>query len=215
MTQLIVFDKDGTLIEPLSGEKFIQSPTDQKILPGAAEAVANFHQRGYKICIASNQGGVEAGYKLIDFAIVECRYALELFPQVDFVLFAPNYKGDVCFQVFRDRTIEIQYPSVSVPVYGGCEIRKSVRDFGSFRKPGAGMINLAIWHYNTLPSQTWMVGDRPEDEQAAEAAGVQFMAADVVRDRYRPGMHVFNIGIEGFELLEPKLKGVYNVRPAN
>lgn len=195
MTNLIIFDKDQTLIESAVGEKFIQSPTDQRILPGAAEAVANFHQRGYKIAIASNQGGVEAGKKSLESAIKEMEFCLELFPQVDFGLIAHTYKGDSAWRIGR---------SLKDEIWG---------NFGCYCKPGPGMINFIINFYESTPSQTWFVGDRPEDEGAAEAAGVQFMAADIVRDRYCPGMHVFDVGVEGLELLEPQLKGVYRVKP--
>lgn len=205
MTKLIIFDKDQTLIDSLCGERFIQSPTDQKILPGAAEAVANFHERGYQVAIASNQGGVEMGKKSLESAIEEMEFCLGLFPKIEFGLFAPNYKGDVCFQVFRDRILQIQYPEN--PVYAGYTIQKSIRDFGSFRKPGPGMLNLSIWFYNSSPGETCFVGDRPEDHMAAEAAGCQFMAADVVRDRYLPGFSELRATVDQLEILGPS--GVY------
>lgn len=41
-----------------------------------------------------------------------------------------------------------------------------------FRKPGPGMILQAIEDYGVNPDQVLMIGDRPEDRGAAEAAGV-------------------------------------------
>jgi len=46
---------------------------------------------------------------------------------------------------------------------------------GGFRKPKPGMLNLAISDCIRKPTQVLMVGDRPEDEQAAQAANIPFM----------------------------------------
>lgn len=177
MGNLIIFDKDQTLIKSACGEKFIQSPTDQAILPGAAEAVRNFHKRErFKIAIASNQGGVEAGKKSLESAIEEMRFCLNLFPEIKIGLIAPNYSGKTAIKIPK-----------KLP---GLEYSEEIRgDYGSFRKPGPGMLNWIMEFYGATPGETWFVGDRPEDEGAAEAAGIQFMAADIVRDRYAHGIY--------------------------
>ena len=56
-----------------------------------------------------------------------------------------------------------------------------------FRKPQPGMLKLAS--HIEFPDKSWYVGDRLEDEQAAAAAGINFMWADVWRDRFTPGMY--------------------------
>lgn len=48
------------------------------------------------------------------------------------------------------------------------------------------MIRLALGIVN--PSECWMIGDRPEDEQCAAAANINFMWADVWRDRFKKGL---------------------------
>lgn len=53
-----------------------------------------------------------------------------------------------------------------------------------------------------LASQTWYVGDRLEDEQAAEAVGVNFIRAEVWRDRFRPGMHSHEVTPHQLQFLE-------------
>lgn len=53
------------------------------------------------------------------------------------------------------------------------------------------MIKAAILnhHGNSMPSDCWMVGDRPEDEKCAEAAGIKFVWASVVHAKFAgPGM---------------------------
>ena len=38
--KLLVLDKDGTIVRPKSGHTFIQSPEDQVLIEGVAEAIA-------------------------------------------------------------------------------------------------------------------------------------------------------------------------------
>lgn len=212
MTNLIIFDKDQTLVTTLSGEHFVQHPRDQQILAGAAKAVRNFKEQGFNIAIASNQGGVENGFKMMDSAIVECRYALELFPEIDFAVFAPNYRGTIAFKVERNKFTEIIATREIEPMHGGYTIETCSKDYGAFRKPGPGMLNWIMEFYGATPSETWFVGDREEDEGAAEAAGTNFMSADIVRARFSQDELQINssmrVTTEGLELLDPGLKGI-------
>lgn len=50
------------------------------------------------------------------------------------------------------------------------------------------MIMKGIDDLDEMPDQVWMIGDRQEDEAAAQTAGVNFMWADVWRNRFLPGM---------------------------
>lgn len=54
----------------------------------------------------------------------------------------------------------------------------------NFRKPGAGMIIAAQAMQMLFVESVVFVGDRPEDEQAAIAAGVSFEWADEWRGRF-------------------------------
>lgn len=40
MSKLLILDKDGTLVTPASGKKFVHHPEDQVVLPGVHEAIA-------------------------------------------------------------------------------------------------------------------------------------------------------------------------------
>lgn len=171
MSKLIIFDKDGTLVEPLSGTRFTQHPRDQKILPGVLEAVKNYKQQGYKLTIASNQGGVHAHFKTLDSAIEEMGYCLQLFPEIELGVFCPDSGHTL---------IEVQ------SIHGKTlysKIRRT-KDGQLFRKPGAGMLDYLLRKYQAERSQSWMFGDLPEDEGAAVSAGIQFMDADIVRQRF-------------------------------
>ncbi len=62
------------------------------------------------------------------------------------------------------------------------------KGFGIFRKPGHGMIGLALFDFfkggMSVDSQYLMVGDSPEDEQCAAAAKIDFLWADQWRKQY-------------------------------
>jgi FMN phosphatase YigB (HAD superfamily) len=46
------------------------------------------------------------------------------------------------------------------------------------------MIQYCLSLYASDAGKCWMVGDRPEYEKAAVAAGINFIAADVWRDKF-------------------------------
>jgi D-glycero-D-manno-heptose 1,7-bisphosphate phosphatase len=56
--KLLVLDKDGTITKTRSGQTFVRHPQDQELIPGVAEAIAQYIADGWTIAIASNQGGV-------------------------------------------------------------------------------------------------------------------------------------------------------------
>lgn len=63
MNQKAVFtDLDGTLIETLSGRKFPLHSEDWKFIDNTLAALKHYVNKGYKICIVTNQGSIEQGY---------------------------------------------------------------------------------------------------------------------------------------------------------
>ncbi len=162
MTKLLLLDKDGTLVKPRSGNEFVQHPEDQELIPGVAEAIERYAADGWAMAIVSNQGGVSAGYKTLDDAIAEMRYCLKLLPQISTAYFCPD-DGKWCHIV---RSGNLHQVSSGQHECNGW----------NFRKPGDGMIKLASRSFNSsIPN---LVGDRREDQQAAEAANIPFMWAD-------------------------------------
>lgn len=162
--KLLLLNLDGTVRETISGKKFISVPNDQKLIAGVKEAIARYS--GWTIVGITNQGGVAAGHKSLGDAIAEQHVTIQLLPELNWIYFCPTYDGKTCWKVDRFSSFEIQ--------------QFSVEEFGSFRKPGAGMINLALKKFDTEgfgAEELLYVGDRPEDEQAALAAGVPFMWA--------------------------------------
>lgn len=173
--KILLLDKDGTLVKPASGAKFTNQPWDQVALPGVHSAIARFVADGYEPVIVSNQGGVEKGHKSIESAILEMRFALELFPTVAEAYFCPNFAGDVCWRVWGncDEAHQIKYDA-------NWSVVKDLGISGQFRKPGAGMLKLAIDIH--AAEDAVMVGDRSEDREAAEAAGMKFIDAEEWRN---------------------------------
>ena len=177
MQRAIFLDIDGTLTTTVSGETFKQHPRDVAVLPGVKEALEYYHNQFPKWLMMgiSNQGGVAAGYKSIEDAIAEMQYTLELLPQLNSIYFCPDFDGLTSWKITTTETLEIK--------------QFNSNEYVSFRKPGAGMVNLAVGSYQIEKRDSWYIGDRPEDEQCATAAGISYMDADIWRDRFRTGMY--------------------------
>jgi D-glycero-D-manno-heptose 1,7-bisphosphate phosphatase len=161
--KLLFVDLDGTIREPISDNTFIQHPKDQQPIPGVIEAIAKYRRDGWTIVGITNQGGVAAGYKTLESAIAEQKYTLEIFPKLFRIYFCPD-NGECAYRVARS-----SYSKVERGL------------FDSFRKPGCGMIDLALSDFlkagMSENSQYLMVGDRPEDQQCAEKAQISFLWA--------------------------------------
>ncbi|BDM83225.1 HAD-IIIA family hydrolase [Acaryochloris marina] len=159
--KLIILDKDGTLTTPKSGKNFVQKPEDQILLPGVLDAVRWHTLQGHMLIIVSNQGGVSAGYKTIAEVILEMKYCLHLLRGIQSAYFCPDFEGNQCWHVERQSSSQVEV----------------LRFRGRMRKPGDGMIQQALLDHPCV-SEILFIGDRPEDEQAAQAAGVDFQDAE-------------------------------------
>ena len=175
MIKIIFFDLDGTLREAASGKTFINEPTDQKPIEGTQKALAYYQSKGFTLIGITNQGGVAAGHKSLESAIEEQRITLELFPELLKVYISPDFEGNRCICVDRKSYADTAYPQLR----------------GKFRKPEPGMIQIQFESCNLPPKKEkcWMIGDRPEDEACAAAAGVKFVWASVMHAQFAgPGM---------------------------
>jgi len=173
---IIFFDLDGTLRQTKSGKTFINEPDDQQPIEGTQKALSYYASKGF-ICIGiTNQGGVAAGHKSLQSAIEEQLITLDLFPELSEIFFCPNW-GESCYQLSKDN----QPLEFSAPLSGdGTAI--------SCRKPGHGMILIAARPLAEL-ADCWMIGDRPEDEACALAAGIKFIWASIMHAKFAgPGM---------------------------
>lgn len=150
--KLHIFDVDGTLVSTKSGSTFRKSADDWQWLPGRLEKLKDLRENGVKLAIATNQGGVAFGYmKAQDIQDELSRMSEE-----------SGIIRDRCYVCFN-------HPKASVS-YLRCD--------DTSRKPGPGMLLEAMNDAGVVPKDTLMVGDRPEDEQAAFSACVDFIHAD-------------------------------------
>ncbi len=169
MAKIIFFDLDGTLRQTKSGVTFINDPADQQAIEGTQKALSYYQNKGFVLIGITNQGGVAAGHKSIESAIEEQRITLQLFPELELIYFCPNYDGESCYRVNREKTIFIKNPNL----------------MNSCRKPGAGMIEIAAGEFSFFnKDKSWMIGDRPEDQKCAEAAGVKFVWASILHAKF-------------------------------
>ncbi|HEY9823888.1 MAG TPA: HAD-IIIA family hydrolase [Kamptonema sp.] len=169
MKKLLIIDKDQTLVRSrLGGESFVQKPWDQVPIEGMAYKLNKLYfEHGWRIVIASNQGGVEAGKKSLESAILEMEYCLELFSTIDFALFCPDYAGQFCYRINRDDST-IKYDDCSIDPDDELTPLS-----GQYRKPNPGMLLLAKHIYQ--PEQCLFVGDRLDDEGAAAKADISYL----------------------------------------
>jgi D-glycero-D-manno-heptose 1,7-bisphosphate phosphatase len=167
---IVLLDKDGTLVAPMSGNTFVQNPTDQKLLPGVAKRIVELNEKGVLLVIASNQGGVASGHKTLKQAAEEMQCCLTLLPEIDSAFFCPDFEGQLCYSV-RKKMYRLTLHNDAA--------YSTLR--GTYRKPKAGMLNLIIDLMGKSKKDAVMVGDRPEDAQAAVSAGITFVDAEAWR----------------------------------
>ena len=171
--KLLLLDLDGTVRKPMSNGKFITSPLDQQLISGVKEKINEASADGWTIVGITNQGGVAAGHKSLSDAIEEQKFTLSMAPQIQSILFCPE-AGETCWEVDRVYSVEVSDAAAF----------KHLR--GTYRKPESGMLKLAIQQLGGMvdladPESSYsflMIGDRPEDQDAAIAAGVEFMWAE-------------------------------------
>lgn len=155
---MLYLDLDGTVRQGLDDDlgRFVNGPDDVRVFPEAVEMMRRWKDTGGRIVGVSNQGGIALGHvteENVAAAMRETtRQAEGLF---DLVLWCKHH------------------PQAATARWARC----------SCRKPKAGMLvaaatELSAWFREEYPADLgMMVGDRPEDRGAAEAAGVNFCPA--------------------------------------
>lgn len=192
--KVVFFDIDGTLTETISGALSKQNPNDIKVMDGVIKGLDFHKSKGYTLIGISNQGVCAAinqatgkPYKLIEDAIKEMQNTLQLLPQLELIYFCPDFEGLIMWKVSKNDFLEIK--------------QDDTYKFESFRTPGAGIIN--FFCNQNAPQEAWLVGDRPEDDAAANNAGIDFIWASTWRNRFAPGINEFTpTSIKQVEFLE-------------
>lgn len=182
--ELIVFDVDGTLVSPRSGKKFRENADDWMWLPNRIEKYQALRGQGIRLAIATNQGG-----PMWRLATGQTKYpsTQEIGNALKQMIMQLSWSPTFCdpwFISLYDQRASALVDNVAVRELKD-EMHHYLEEFNcwigidsSWRKPLPGMLKAAMHLYNMASDQTLYVGDRPEDEQAAIAAGVDFMWAD-------------------------------------
>lgn len=117
---------------------------DFELLPGLIDSLKEFKRRNYLLIIVSNQSGIAKGlYKQTDVEVLHAHLVKEL-------------KAE---QIFLD---EIYY-CVHHPDVDRCICRK----------PDSLFIEKALARFSIDPSQSFFIGDKERDTEAAHKAGVK------------------------------------------
>lgn len=140
------FDRDGVINEDRG---YVHRPSDFVLLPGVADAIEACNRAGLFVFVVTNQSGVARGF--YDAGAVEdlhrhmTRSLAILGARIDDVRYCPHLPhGDVA----------------EFAIACGC------------RKPAPGMICDLLRAWSVEPARSFLVGDKPSDIAAAEAAGV-------------------------------------------
>jgi len=142
----LFLDRDGVVVEET---EYLCRVEDIAVLPGAAEVIAAANRRGVSVVLVTNQSGIGRGYfGWSEFAAVQHAIASVLEAQsarLDAVYACPHHaSGRGVFAVPN-------HPA---------------------RKPNPGMLLRAAADLDLDLRQSWMVGDKTIDVEAAKRAGL-------------------------------------------
>jgi bifunctional polynucleotide phosphatase/kinase len=89
--KVLALDMDGTIIKPKSGAKFAKNADDWVFLNDkVATTLKEYHDKGYKLVIMSNQGGIEKGHTKLSDIQTKVENITEQVGVPIQCLFAPN-----------------------------------------------------------------------------------------------------------------------------
>lgn len=163
MKRLLLVDINGTITQRLDGKNFTpqENPEAIELIPGVAEGLQHYHDAGYTIVGVSNQMGILKGHRTHPSVATEFRCTMRLAPSIKYILYCPN-QGSECWMV------DFQ------------QCRKLAEGQGKrFRKPGSGMLEMAISMEGCKPSNALMIGDQARDFEASDRIGAMFLHADL------------------------------------
>jgi len=138
-------DRDGCLIEEVG---YLNHPSRVRILPRSAAAVSRLNAAGIPALMATNQAGIARGY-----------FSAETLAEIN---------AEVVRQLEREGArldglyVCTHHPTAGSPPY---------RQLCECRKPKPGLLHRAAGELGLDLSRSVMVGDKPSDVEAGQAAG--------------------------------------------
>ncbi len=205
VVNLLLTDLDGTARNTVSGQVCPTYPRDQVLVPKFDQLCQGLRENNWTIAGVTNQGGCESlnpktqrPYKSHRQAVAECRYFLKLAPWCDRVYVCPNGKMSDRDEVY----VVNRWPGLwwrlwpAIHEHNGFGEHPYYQVSGKYRKPGSGMLELAIrdqteGEYSEAASlgikpkdmfevqvRAVMVGDMESDKVAAQNAGVKYVPVE-------------------------------------
>lgn len=145
--RLAMFDRDGT-INVDTGH--LHEPEKLELIPETVETMARYAaDPDYKVVVVTNQAGIAKGL----------------------------YAEEDMRALHRFMEQELEKHGARVDAWYFCPHHPDFTGECSCRKPAPGMLLAAMRDFDTRPENCVMYGDKPSDEVAAEAAGVEFIFA--------------------------------------
>ncbi|EAW39132.1 hypothetical protein [Lyngbya sp. PCC 8106] len=189
MYKVLLVDGMGTLTTTLSGQPFSQHPQDLQPLPGVSEAIAYFYRSGWIIIALVNDDQINhpSTPQSVDSAKQEKVSILRLFPAISKIYFS-DWTGDFCWSVEFNFAVENKVQIIQTEYQRSDFLNLSRRDqtqFDSFRKPGAGMLRLALLELPDDLEEVWMISHYAVDREAAISAKVNFCPTTTWLKRYK------------------------------
>lgn len=147
MDKVVFLDRDGTInIE----KNYLYRPEDFEFISGAACAIKNLNDNGFKVVVVTNQAGVARGYyseedvnNLHDYIDKRLK---EYGAHIDMYIYCPHH------------------PENGIGKY---------KCICSCRKPATGMFEKAADIYDIDMEKSWMVGDNVGDMEAGKNFGLK------------------------------------------
>jgi D-glycero-D-manno-heptose 1,7-bisphosphate phosphatase len=144
-SKAIFLDRDDTIIEDPG---YINSPDQVRLLPGAAQALLQLKQMGYKLIVVSNQSGIARG-------IITEESLAEIHTRLKELLAADGaYLDQIYYCPYHPEGVIEKY-----------------RKESDLRKPNPGMLLTAAEEMGIDLSQSWMVGNAYHDTTAGKRVG--------------------------------------------
>ena len=142
----LFLDRDGVVVEDTG---YLHRPEDVQLIGGAAEIISMANNRAVPVILVTNQAGIGRGhFGWEDFVAVQERMIEDLDQQGAYLnaVFACPHHAD-------------GRPPFDSPDH-------------AWRKPNPGMLLEAAQRLPLSLSQSWLIGDRAGDLQAAKTAGL-------------------------------------------
>jgi len=142
----VFFDRDGVLNVD---HGYVHRPEQVEWIPGAKQAIKRFNDLGYFVFVVSNQSGVARGL----------------------------YSEEDIHRLHAWMSRELQAVGAHVDCFEYCPFHpegtiERYRQASERRKPGPGMLLDCLAKWPVKKEESLLIGDRPSDIEAAEAAGI-------------------------------------------